>query len=110
MSLTITTEPIPLATDSGGVVRVGGTRVSLDTVVTAFNHGATAETISQQYPSVALSDVYAVIGFYLRNRSKVEGYLQEREEQGKSVRQINESKTDAESIREQLAAGQDEKR
>jgi uncharacterized protein (DUF433 family) len=100
----ITTEPIPLAIDSDGVVRVGGTRVSLDTVVTAFNHGATPETISQQYPSVALSDVYAVIGFYLRNRSKVEAYLQEREEQGKLAREINQSKTDAEGIRERLTA------
>ena len=104
MSLTITTEPIPLAIDSDGVVRVGGTRVSLDTIVTAFNHGATPETIARQYPSVALSDVYAVIGFYLRNRSKVEAYLQEREELGKLAREINEPKTDADNVRERLMA------
>ncbi len=110
MSLTITTEPIPLAIDADGVARVEGTRVSLDTVVTAFNHGATPETISQQYPSVSLSDVYAVIGFYLRNRPKVEAYLREREEQGELTREANESRTDTDSIRERLMARQDKKR
>ena len=110
MSLTISTEPLPLATDSDGTVRVGGTRVTLDTVVTAFNHGATPETIAQQYPSVALSDVYAVIAFYLRSRSKVEAYLQEREEQGKSARQISESRTDADDIRERLMARRSQER
>ena len=31
--LVITTEPIPLETDADGIVRVGATRVTLDTVV-----------------------------------------------------------------------------
>ena len=48
MTLTIATEPIPLRMDSDGVVRVGKTRVTLDTVVAAFVEGATAEEIAQQ--------------------------------------------------------------
>ena len=44
-TLFITTEPIPLETDADGVVRVGGTRVTLDTIVAAFTKGATAEEI-----------------------------------------------------------------
>jgi len=50
MTLSIAVEPIPLKVDSDGVVRVGGTRVTLDTIVTAFNNGATAEEIVHQYP------------------------------------------------------------
>ncbi len=61
MAFTINTEPVPLLTDKDGVVRVGGTRVTLDTVVAAFKEGATAEEIVQQYPSLELADVYAVI-------------------------------------------------
>ena len=61
MNLTINTEPLPLLADKDGVVRVRGTRVTLDTVVTAFNDEATAEEIVHQYPSLQLADVYAVI-------------------------------------------------
>ena len=32
----IATQPLPLENDTDGVVRVGGTRVTLDTIVTAF--------------------------------------------------------------------------
>lgn len=40
---------IAIETDADGVIRVGGTRVTLDTLVEAFNEGATAEVIAQQY-------------------------------------------------------------
>jgi len=75
MSLSLATEPIPLMTDLNGVVRVGGTRVTLDTVVGAFREGATAEEIVQQYPSLQLADAYSVIAYYLRHLSEVESYL-----------------------------------
>ena len=50
MTLAISIEPAPLAVDADGVVRVGGTRVTLDTVVASFNEGATAGEIGFQYP------------------------------------------------------------
>jgi uncharacterized protein (DUF433 family) len=37
--------------DTDGVMRVGGTRVTLDTLVTIFEQGATAEEIVQRFPS-----------------------------------------------------------
>ncbi len=43
---------LPIHTDADGVVRVAGTGVTLDTVVGAFDTGATAEEIAQQYSSV----------------------------------------------------------
>jgi uncharacterized protein (DUF433 family) len=66
MSLEISTDPAPLFTDEDGIVRVGGTRVRLDTVAHAFNQGASAEEILQQYPSLALADIYATISYYLQ--------------------------------------------
>jgi len=72
-------EEIPLAKDSHGVYRVGGTRVTLDLVVRAFNRGATAEEIVQKFPSLELSDVYQVIGYYLKYRTELSEYLKKRE-------------------------------
>lgn len=51
-------DAIPLAKDAHGVYRVGGTRVTLDIVVRAFNQGATAGEIVQEFPSLQLPDVY----------------------------------------------------
>lgn len=56
MSLAIEqSQPIPLRSDADGVIRVAGTRVTLDTVAYAFKHGATAEEIVQQYPTLPFS-------------------------------------------------------
>ncbi|MGB3402663.1 MAG: DUF433 domain-containing protein [Microcoleaceae cyanobacterium] len=66
---------MPLQTTADGVVRVGKTRVTLDTVVAVFKQGATAEEIVYRYPSLKLADVYATIAFYLNHESDVEAYL-----------------------------------
>ena len=104
MILTITAEPVPLEVDGDGVVRVGRTRVTLDTVVTAFKEGATAEEIVHQYPALDLSDVYAVIAYYLRRRSDVEGYLQRHQQLAELVRKENEIRFDPHGVRERLLA------
>jgi uncharacterized protein (DUF433 family) len=70
------TQTIPLVKDSHSVYRIGGTRVTLDLVVRAFNRGATAEEIVQKFPSLELSDVYQVIGYYLKNRAELRKYLE----------------------------------
>ena len=100
----IVTEPIPLETDADGVVRVGGTRVTLDTVVAAFKEGATAEEIVYQYPSLDLVDVYLVIGYYLQRRTDVEAYLHWRQRQADEARERNEARFDPHGIRDRLLA------
>lgn len=57
MTLEIVAEPAPLETNADGVVQVGKTRVTLDTVVAVFKQGATAEEIVYRYPSLKLVDV-----------------------------------------------------
>jgi uncharacterized protein (DUF433 family) len=104
MSLPLAIEPLPLTTDADGAVRVGGTRVTLDTLVEAFHEGLTAEEMAQPYPSVALADIYAVIGYYLRRRTEVEAYLEERRQKAREVREWNEARTDPRGIRERLLA------
>jgi uncharacterized protein (DUF433 family) len=102
MPLKILTDPVPLFPDEDGVVRVGGTRVRLDTVVYAFNQGASAEEILQKYPTLALADIYATISYYLQHRSCVDDYLKERQQEHDRVRQLNESRSDPAGLRERL--------
>jgi len=99
-----TVERVPIETDADGVIRVGGTRVTLDTLVAAFEAGATAEEIAQQYPSVALADVYSVIAYYLRHQSGVQAYLAGRREQADRVRVENEQRFVPSGIRDRLMA------
>ena len=99
-----TTEVIPLTVDTDGVLRVGNTRVTLDTVLAAFAEGATAEEIVQQYPSLHLADVYSVIGYYLRHTAEVDVYLQQRHRQREIVRQQNEARFDPHGVRARLLA------
>ena|SRR5262245_35010073 len=96
----------PLKTDADGVIRVGSTRVRLDTVVFAYNKGATAEEIVEQYPSLKLADVHVVIGYYLQNRDEIEKYLGERQEYRERVRQLNEVRFDQTGIRDRLLTRQ----
>jgi uncharacterized protein (DUF433 family) len=104
MSLVVAPELVPLWTDPDGVLRVGTTRVTLDTLVYAFCEGATAEEIVQQYPSLDLGDVYSVIGYYLRRRPAIDSYLRDREQEAAKVRQDNEIRSDPVGVRDRLLA------
>ena len=96
MALSIESEPIPLEVDANGAVRVGGTRITLDTIV--------AEEITHQYPSLHLADVYAVIAYYLRRREAVESYLQHRQKEADNTRKQNESRFEPNGVRDRLLA------
>lgn len=98
------TEVVPIETDADGVIRVGKTRVTLDSLITAFNDGATAEEIAQQYPAVSLADVYAVIAYYLKRRSEVEPYLGQRRQYAEQVRIENETRFRPTEVRKRLTA------
>ncbi|MDG4552277.1 MAG: DUF433 domain-containing protein [Candidatus Contendobacter sp.] len=98
------TETVPIVTDNDGVIRIAGTRVTLDTLVDAFQEGATAEEIAQQYPAVPLADIYSLIGYYLRRRPEIEEYLVRRRQAAGRVRQENEARFDPAGIRARLLA------
>lgn len=104
MSLTPTPAEIPLATDAHGVVRVGGTRVTLDSVIGAFRAGATAEEITQQFPTLALADVYQVIAYFLNHTAEVESYLAPRQKEADSLRSEIEGRFDPRGMRARLLA------
>jgi len=106
MILRIEQEQVPLKTNSDGVVRVGSTRVTLDTVITAFKEGAAAEEIVFRYPSLLLADVYAILSYYLRRPEEIEDYLNQRQHKVNEVKRQYSSLFDNQGIRDRLLARQ----
>jgi uncharacterized protein (DUF433 family) len=104
MTLTIVAEAAPLQANEDGVILVGKTRVTLDTVVAVFNQGATAEEIAYRYPSLNLADVYATIAFYLKHQQEVDVYLQQRQKQAQDIRAMNQARFDPQGLRDRLLA------
>lgn len=106
MSLMISTDSPPLVKDADGLIRVGGTRVSLDSVVFAFLDGASPEEIVQQYPSLDLADAYAAVTYYLNHRQEVDDYLRERKTHREQIRAEVEARFDPQGIRDRLLSRQ----
>lgn len=104
MTLAIVAETAPLQANEDGVILVGNTRVTLDTVTAVFNQGATAEEIVYRYPSLNLADVYATIAFYLKHQSEVEAYLQQRRQRSQEIREMNQARFDPQGLRDRLLA------
>jgi uncharacterized protein (DUF433 family) len=101
---TLSAKPAPLQQDSGGVFRVGGTRVRLDSIIGAFKNGSAAEEILLKYPSLRLTDIYAVITYYLWHSDAVDAYLDSHKALAEKVRRENEARFPREGVRERLLA------
>jgi uncharacterized protein (DUF433 family) len=105
VSVVIRTDAPPIREDAAGALRVGNSRILLEMVIGEFQDGAIPETIVQQFPTIPLSDAYAVIGYYLRHREEIEAYLNQREELARQVRQRTEATLgDLSDIRRRLLA------
>lgn len=103
-----TTRAAPLSTDNDGVIRVGGTRIRLDTVIFAFNEGYTAEEIVSQFPSLTLADVYATLAYYLDHRTLVDDYIRQGEEEAARLQREIETRPGYKAFREKLLARRQE--
>lgn len=72
--------------DNGYWIR--STRVSLDSVVYRFLEGLSPETIQADcFPTLTLDQIYGAISYYLANRSEIDRYLQEADEDYEKFRQ-----------------------
>lgn len=104
MKLNVEPQPVPLVVTDEGVVRIEGTRVPLETVVRAFHLGATPEEIAQDYPTLSLAQVYAVLAYYLRHREAVDAYVAERAAISNAAQAAHEAQFDPTGIRARLLA------
>jgi uncharacterized protein (DUF433 family) len=60
--------------------RVADSRVSLDSIVCAFQEGKTAEEIAFEFSALSLEQVHGALAYYLRNRQVIDEYLAEQSE------------------------------
>lgn len=97
-------EAVPLKTDLHGAVRVGGTRVTLDSVIANYRRGASAEDIARQFDVLRVDDVYAVLAYYLRHRPEVDAYLRDRKAAAAHLRAQLEHRSPPDQLRERLRA------
>jgi uncharacterized protein (DUF433 family) len=106
MNLAIKVSPVPLRADEHGVMRIGQTRVRLDTVITAWRQGESPEQIVENFDVLDLADIYAVISYYLHHRMEVEEYMARNRQEGERVRAEHEQRFPSAGIRERLLARQ----
>jgi len=96
-------EPPPLRL-ADGMLRVGRTRVSLDTVIGAFNMGCSPSVTLRKYPSLELADIYSTLAYYLPHRELIDAYLEERRKFGEEFQREIEALWPKEGIKERLLA------
>lgn len=102
---------VPLRTDADGTIRVGESRVLLEIIIRAFQRGATPEGIAESFPTLALTDVYAVIAYYLGHRAEIDEYVARVEAESQQLRQqIEARQPDMSLVRERLLARMAEKK
>jgi uncharacterized protein (DUF433 family) len=102
--LIVDTVPVPLRIEDTGTVRVGETRVTLDTIIYAYKGGDSPEQIAEGFDTVPLADIYAVINYYLRHREEVEAYLKRRELEAAEIRAKWEAMHPQNGLHERLLA------
>ena len=103
----ITHQSVPLTQSDDGTLRIGDTRVTLDSVIAAFDRGATPEEILQSFGALKLDEIYAVITYFLRNQESVRAYLTRQSAETDVMRTEIEAEFPARALRERLRrAGQ----
>jgi uncharacterized protein (DUF433 family) len=75
MSTQINTLLVSSSDVCGGLLRIQGTRITVNQVVILYKQGYTAEEIADQYPHLTLAQVYAALAYYHANRQEVEAAL-----------------------------------
>ena len=65
--------------ERNGGYYVAGTRISLDSVVYAFERGNSPEAIQESFPVLKRAQIYGAIAFYLDHQAEVQRYLESEE-------------------------------
>ena len=109
LCMTLDLEPLalPIRIDTDGAVRVGPTRVTLETVLWTYQNGETAEGIVESYPTLDLADVHAVLAWYYRHHDQAEAYLAEVRRIGDELRAKIEADPRNRALRARLIARRD---
>src|SRR5689334_12518981 len=103
------TVDVPLRTDENGVIRIGKTRVTLQTVIADLQRGASPKEIADHFPVLNERDVYLVVEYYQQHREAVDEYIRQQEEVVAKTRQEFEKIFPQEGFKAELLARQEKK-
>ena len=106
MKLDLQPQPLPLAYDADGNVRVGGTRVTLNSILARFKQDLSPEEIAASFPTVGLGAIYAVIAYYLAHQTEVDAFLAQQQQEAEALRRRIEALQGTEGWYERLLAGE----
>ena len=94
----------PFRYDEAGGIRIGQTRVTLDSLLAAYHRGATPEEIAIQFPILSLEEIYSTIAYYLNHREESDRYLEQRHQQAEQLRQQLTQTNNLANLKERLLA------
>jgi uncharacterized protein (DUF433 family) len=97
-------EPVPLAPDAHGTIRVAGTRVTLETIYGCYRRGENAEEIHEGFPTVSIGDIYAVLTYIVRHPDEMREYISRVEAGEAAARALIDARGDTAWLRERLRA------
>lgn len=103
MQLALKNDPPPVQEDAHGVLRIAGTRVTLDSLVELYDQGASAEEIALSFESLALHEIYAALGYYLAHRPLLDEYLRMQRQARTAARVQAERRCPPAEVRARLA-------
>jgi uncharacterized protein (DUF433 family) len=110
MNLILEAMPVPLHDDGHGGLRVGQSRVSLESVWHLHQQGASPAEIVRAFDALQPADVHAVLAWALRHREELDAYLKRRDEEAAEIRhQLEEagltpSRQESARLKERLEA------
>ena len=78
----------------GGRLRIDGTRITVGRIAVLYRQGLTAEDISQKYPHLEISRIYAALAYYHANRGDVDAMLADDDALFEELARANRSKTE----------------
>lgn len=92
----------PLRWDEAGGIRVGQSRVTLDSLLAAYQNGSTPEEIAVQFPVLSLGEIYSAIAYAITHPEQMDSYLSQRREQAEKRREMLTQKHNLASLRQRL--------
>ena len=101
-------ETVPLVQWENGSVRVRNSRVTLETIVHRMQVGDTAEDIHDGFPTVSVTQIKEILGWYFDNQADADEYLHQVEEEGERLRQWAESQPGYKEWHEKLLRRKEE--
>ena len=92
----------PFRWDEAGGIRIGSSRVTLDSLLATYHNGSTPEEIAIQYSVLSLEDIYSAIAYYLSHRQEIDNYLEQRNQKAQQIRQQLTQKHNLVDLRQRL--------